>query len=177
VAKTVKPSSPGNHISLDDFEAIEADIRQRMDDLDQQYHAYFEARRKLEAELEEFQKQKRAMLDFVRKHRNRRGPDAIRPPARPAAKVIDAPPTDDGKKKKLPWGGFGFGQDKVLYVVEQSGRAGLSRGEIVDRIAEISGERELLPSVTVWLYRLKKDGKVRNRNRRWYAIRRREDAP
>jgi hypothetical protein len=176
VPRSANPPLPTNHISLDDFEAIEADIRQRMDDLDQRYKPYFEARAKLEDELAEFQKQKRTMLDFVRKHRSRRGADAIRP--RVAAKSIPAEiPTPTETVKELPWGGYGFGKDKVLYVVEQSGRKGLSRQEIVDRIAEISGERENLSSVTVWLNRLKNDGYVRNRKRRWYAIKQREDAP
>lgn len=184
VARTVKPSAPGNHISLEDFEAIEADIRRRMNDLDEQYREYFVARAKLEKELEEFQAQKRAMLDFVRKHRNRHGADAIRTPD--AAKVVEQPRPIDSEPsapqsgphgapkaqpvEQMPWGSGDFGQAKVLYVVQQSGRAGLSRREIVDRIAEISGHREVLASVTVWLYRLKQDGNVHNRNRRWFAV-------
>lgn len=176
VARSAKPSLPSNHISLDDFEAIEADIRQRMDDLDQQYRPYFDARRKLETELEEFQKQKRAMLDFVRKHRSQRGAGAIRPP-NPAQPVSNPTSIPIAPVKTMPWGGYGFGKDKVFYVVEQAARKGLSRREIVDRIAAISGETEKLDSVTVWLNRLKEDGLVRNRNRRWYAVKRREDAP
>jgi hypothetical protein len=177
-----------NSITIEDFEAIEADIRRRMNDLDQQYRPYFEARQKLEAELAEFQKQKRAMLDFVRKHRSRRGADAI-PPSAPQDAAHGAPkaqPPVAAKStattaptepiSKLPWG-YDFGQNKVLYVVEQAGRKGLSRREIVDRIAEISGHREALTSVTVWLNRLKNAGSVRNRKRRWYAIKQREDAP
>jgi len=152
------PYLPDQPITIEDFEAIETDIRTRLDELDQRYK---QDRQVLENKLASFQAMKRSMLEFVRKYRNGHTESF---PGHSEAKHAAA---NDGKE--MPWGRYAAGADKVFYVVKEAGKRGLARLEVVDRIAEISGQTPELNSVTAWLYRLKKRGQVRNMLKRWYA--------
>lgn len=148
-------------ITFEELDAIERNIRRRLEDLDQNYK---KDRALLEKELNEFIDTKRSVVEFFNKYPDERmGPSALQTGEMPSGTG------DERVFSEMPWGRYASGVEKVLYVIKDAGTSGLSRLEVVDRIEEISGKKPELNSVTTWLYRAKKRGQIRNRRRRWYA--------
>jgi hypothetical protein len=148
-------------IRLENLDAIEENIRNRIKQLDEEYAR---AKSILEGELADFLTNKQSIIEAAEKYGGERITDDSAQPGAPRRS------RDDGTPPDLPWGRYASGVDQVIYVLTAAGSRGLGRLEVVDRIGEISGEKPPINSVTTWLYRAKKRGEIKNRKRKWYAV-------
>jgi hypothetical protein len=148
-------------IRLENLDAIEENIRHRIKQLDKEY-----AREKsiLERELADFLTNKQSIMEAAEKYGGER---IIEDSAQPEAPRRSP---HDGTSRDLPWGRYASGVDQVIYVLRAASSRGLGRLDVVDRIAEISGKKPPINSVTTWLYRARKRGEIKNRKRKWYAV-------
>ena len=148
-------------VRLENLDAIEENIRHRIEQLDEEY-----TREKsiLEREPADFLTNKQSIMEAAEKYGGERIVEDLAQPEAPRRSPLE------GTSPDLPWGRYASGVDKVIYVLIAAGSRGLGRLEVVDRIAEISGKRPPINSVTTWLYRARTRGEIKNRKRKWYAV-------
>ena len=136
-------------------------MRHRIKQLDEEYAR---AKRILERELADFLTNKQSIMEAAEKYGGERIVEDSAQPEAPGRSP------HDGTSPDLPWGRYASGVDQVIYVLRAAGSRGLGRLEVRDRIAEISGEKPQINSVTTWLFRARTRGEIKNRKRKWYAV-------